>query len=59
MSSRLNGTLVINTCIAQTPALHGVMLMYNCYLSHFKEHRRITFYPSGFDLLLYPYTCFE
>lgn len=45
--------------IAQTPALHGVMLMYNCYLSHFKEHRRITFYPSGFDLLLYPYTCFS
>lgn len=40
--------------IAQTPALHGVMLMYN-----FKEHRRITFDPSGFDLLLYPYTCFS
>lgn len=23
--------------IAQTPALHRVMLMYNCYLSHFKN----------------------
>lgn len=45
--------------IAQIPALNGVMLMYNCYFSHFKEHRGITFYPSGFDLLLYPYTCFE
>ena len=40
-------------------ALHGVMLMLDCYFSHFKEHRRITFCSSGFDLLLYPYTCFE